>query len=99
MNKKKILPFAIALVVIAIVVLVVGKKQGWFGKEFTISVATEKVESKTLTEFITANGKIQPETQVKISPDVSGEVIQHRARTVDGRFTVNNPVFAPYGFG
>jgi HlyD family secretion protein len=76
MKNKKILPFAIALVVIAIVVLVVGKKQGWFGKEFTISVATEKVQSKTLTEFITANGKIQPETQVKISPDVSGEVIQ-----------------------
>ncbi len=76
MKKKKILPFAIGLVVIAIIVLVVGKKQGWFGKEFTISVATETVKSQTLTEFITANGKIQPETQVKISPDVSGEVIQ-----------------------
>lgn len=76
MKNKKILPYAIGLVVIAIVLLVVGKKMGWFGKEFTISVATEKVESTTITEFITANGKIQPETQVKISPDVSGEVIQ-----------------------
>lgn len=76
MKNKKILPFAIALVVIAIVLLVVGKKMGWFGKEYTISVATETVKSTTLTEFITANGKIQPETQVKISPDVSGEVIQ-----------------------
>ncbi len=76
MKQKKILPYAIGIVVIAIVLLVVGKKAGWFGKDFTVSVATEKVESKTLTEFITANGKIQPETEVKISPDVSGEIIE-----------------------
>ena len=76
MKNKKILPYAIGVLIIAIVLLVVGKKMGWFGKEFTISVATETVKSATLTEFITANGKIQPETQVKISPDVSGEVIE-----------------------
>jgi HlyD family secretion protein len=76
MKNKKILPYAIGVLVIAIVVLVVGKKMGWFGKEFSISVATETVKGATLTEFITANGKIQPETQVKISPDVSGEVIE-----------------------
>jgi HlyD family secretion protein len=76
MKNKKILPYAIAVLVLAIVLLVVGKKMGWFGKEFTISVATEKVKGSTLTEFITANGKIQPETEVKISPDVSGEVIE-----------------------
>ena len=76
MKNKRFLPYAIGFLVIAIVLLIVGKKVGWFGKEFTISVATQKVESKTLTEFITANGKIQPKTQVKISPDVSGEVIE-----------------------
>lgn len=76
MKNKKILPIVIGVVVVAIIVLVVGKKQGWFGKEFSISVATEKVKAQTLTEYITANGKIQPETQVKISPDVSGEVIE-----------------------
>jgi HlyD family secretion protein len=76
MKNKKILPYAIGILVIAIVLLVVGKKMGWFGKEFSISVATESVKKVTLTEFITANGKIQPKTQVKISPDVSGEVIE-----------------------
>lgn len=76
MKQKKILPYAIGLVVIAIIVLVVGKKQGWFGKEFNVSIATETVKSETLTEFITANGKIQPETEVKISPDVAGEIVQ-----------------------
>ena len=58
MKNKKILPIAIGVVVIAIVLLVVGKKQGWFGKEFTISVATETVKAQTLTEFINANGKV-----------------------------------------
>jgi HlyD family secretion protein len=76
MKKKKILPYVIGLVVVIIIILVVGKKQGWFGENFTVSVATETVKSKTLTEFITANGKIQPKTEVKISPDVSGEIIK-----------------------
>ena len=76
MKHKKILPYAIGIVVIAIIVLVVGKKQGWFGSDFTISISTETVKSETLTEFITANGKVQPETEVKISPDVAGEIVQ-----------------------
>jgi hypothetical protein len=42
MKKKsnKFLPYIIALAVILIIVLVVGKKQGWFGKDFEINVAT-----------------------------------------------------------
>jgi len=76
MKNKKILPIAIGFLVVIIILLVVGKKAGWIGEEFAISVTTQKVESKTITEFITANGKIQPETEVKISPDVSGEIIE-----------------------
>ena len=76
MKQKKLLPFAIGLLIVIIGLLVVGKKAGWIGEEFAISVSTQKVESKTITEFITANGKIQPETEVKISPDVSGEIIE-----------------------
>ena len=34
------------------------------------------MESKTITESISANGKVQPETEVKISPEVSGEIIE-----------------------
>jgi HlyD family secretion protein len=75
MKNKKILPWAIGIVVILIVLMVIGKKAGWFGNDFSIKVATKVVESKTITELITANGKIQPEKEVKISPDVSGEII------------------------
>ena len=76
MKQKFLLPLVIGILVIVIALLVIGKKQGWFGQDFAVSVAVETVESKTITEFITANGKIQPETEVKISPDVSGEIIE-----------------------
>lgn len=74
-RKNKRLPYAIGFLVLIMIVLIVGKKQGWFGKDFEVKVITQVVESRTLTELITANGKIQPETEVKISPDVSGEII------------------------
>ena len=76
MKQKTLLPVAIGFLIIVIALVVIGKREGWFGNDFEIRVAAEKVESKTITEFITANGKIQPETEVKISPDVSGEIIE-----------------------
>lgn len=66
----------LGVLVIVIVVLVAGRKAGWIGEDFAISVAVQKVENKTITESITANGKIQPKMEVKISPDVSGEIIE-----------------------
>jgi HlyD family secretion protein len=39
------------------------------------AVTTEKAEVKTITQLVTATGKIQPETEVKISPEVAGEII------------------------
>jgi HlyD family secretion protein len=85
MKKKsnKLFPYAIALVVILIIVLIAGKKAGWFGKDFQINVSTKIVESKTITELITANGKVQPETEIKISPDVSGEIIEMNIKEGD----------------
>ncbi len=58
-----------------IVVLAIGKKQGWFGNEGFLKVATETGIEREIVEIITANGKIQPETEVTISPDVSGEIV------------------------
>ncbi len=39
------------------------------------AVTTEKAVVKTVTQLVTATGKIQPETEVKISPEVAGEII------------------------
>lgn len=75
--------FGIALAIILIIGLVIGKKAGWFGASYEIKVATKVVEKKTITEQITANGKVQPETEVKISPDVSGEIIEMNVKEGD----------------
>ncbi len=77
MNKKKNnLPWIIVVAVVLIVALVTGKKLGWFGKDLTLKVATEKVEVRDITEIITANGKLKPQVEVKISPEVPGEIIE-----------------------
>ncbi|NVO08666.1 MAG: efflux RND transporter periplasmic adaptor subunit [Bacteroidales bacterium] len=75
MKKKNTLKYLIGIVIILIVFVVIGKKVGWFGKPETIDVFVEKPLKRTITESITANGKIQPEIEVKISPEVSGEII------------------------
>jgi HlyD family secretion protein len=72
---KKLLWIIISLVVI-IVLLVVLKKAGVFGKDEGIKVSSEKVIKRTITEIVTASGKIYPEVEVKISPDISGEVVE-----------------------
>jgi HlyD family secretion protein len=77
MNKKRNnLPWIIGIIVVIIVVLVTGKKMGWFGKDLKLKVATEKVEVRNITEIITANGKLKPQKEIKISPEVPGEIIE-----------------------
>ncbi len=75
-KKNRLMPLALVSLVVLVAVLVAGKKLGWFGSELTISVLAQQAELRTITEQITANGKIQPKTEVKISPDVSGEIIE-----------------------
>src|SRR5580765_2431286 len=45
-------------------------------REPAITVQTEKIGRRNLTEIVVASGKIQPVIQVKISPEVSGEIIE-----------------------
>jgi HlyD family secretion protein len=76
MKNNKILKILLPIAVVLIIFAIIGKKQGWFGKAVTIKVAVEKAELRSVTETITANGKIQPEKEVKISPDVAGEIVE-----------------------
>jgi HlyD family secretion protein len=57
-------------------VLIIARKKGYIGGEETLIVETEKVFLGSITETVPANGKIQPEMEVKISPDVSGEITE-----------------------
>jgi HlyD family secretion protein len=76
MKSNKILKILIPIVLVLIIFAIIGKKQGWFGKALTVKVAVENAEKRVIIETITANGKIQPEKEVKISPDVSGEIVE-----------------------
>ena len=83
MKTNKLLRYLLLAALVLIVLAVIGKKAGWFGKAETIQVAVEKIERRDITETITANGKIQPETEVKISPDVSGEIVELNVKEGD----------------
>jgi HlyD family secretion protein len=73
MNKKVIW---ILVGLVAVIALLVGlKKAGVIGKEEGIEVTTEKVQLRTITESVNASGKVYPEIEVKVSPDISGEIV------------------------
>jgi HlyD family secretion protein len=74
MNKKWI--WIISGVVVLIVALLGLKKAGIIGKDEATKVAVEKATKKDITEIVTASGKVYPEVEVKISPDVSGEIVE-----------------------
>jgi HlyD family secretion protein len=61
---------------ILVVLLVVLSKTGAFGKEEGLKVTAEKVQKRTITEIVNASGKIYPEIEVKVSPDISGEITE-----------------------
>jgi HlyD family secretion protein len=74
--KKKKLIIIIAAAAVLIIVLAVLKSKGVIGSEKQQKVTTEFVKSTTIIETVSANGKIHPEKEVKITPYISGEVIE-----------------------
>jgi HlyD family secretion protein len=69
-RRKTIVFSGIGLVLAGLTLLVIFRK-----REVIITVQTEKVARRNLTELVVANGKIQPVVQVVIQPEVSGEII------------------------
>jgi HlyD family secretion protein len=62
-------------VVVLIAGLALAKSQGWIGQPVAEEVVFAKAKQTDIIEKVTASGKIQPEIEVKISPDVPGEII------------------------
>jgi HlyD family secretion protein len=71
LNKKQIIWGSLGLVI----VLVVLSKAFGGGKEIT-EVTLQEIQLRDITEIVSVTGKIQPEKEVKISPDVSGEITE-----------------------
>lgn len=75
-KSNKILYILLGLVGVLVVFAIVGKSAGWIGKTKEIEVDIEEAKSERIIETVTASGMIQPVYEVKISPDVPGEIIE-----------------------
>lgn len=61
---------------VVVVLLIIGKVTGVIGKSDKTQVATDKATVREINETVSASGKIKPHVEVKISPEVSGEVVE-----------------------
>src|SRR5690242_6355746 len=61
-----------ALLMVVIVGAVIAKRN----RQAVVTVTTDKAITKTITQVVSATGKVQPEIEVKIAPEVSGEIIE-----------------------
>jgi len=74
-NSNRLYIIGGAVLTLLIVLTAIARRQGWIGKEKPTEVILSKVKRIDIIEKISASGKVQPETEIKISPLVSGEVI------------------------
>ncbi len=81
---KKLIRILIVLVLIVIIGGVIAKLAGWIdGGAGEKEVDTEIAELRTITQIVSASGRIQPEVEVIIRPDVSGEIIELNVKEGD----------------
>lgn len=75
--KKKTVIIIVSAIIVLIILLIIGKKAGWFGESGDFKeVEISKIEPINIVETVAATGKIQPEIEVKLSSEVSGEIIE-----------------------
>lgn len=82
-KSNKLLIILGVAVVVLIAASLIAKQAGWIGKEKPVEVEMAKAKRTEIIEKVSASGKIQPEVEVKISPDVSGEIIELRVAEGD----------------
>lgn len=73
-KSNKLIYWLIGTVVVLLLVILVGKSQGWIGKPQELEVELAKVKRATIVEKVSASGTVQPVIEVKIAPEVSGEI-------------------------
>lgn len=82
-RKSSLLKWLVIIVVVLIVFTLIARRAGWIGGPSKRDVSVEKAMRRSITEVVSASGKIQPEVQVKISPDVSGEIVELNVKEGD----------------
>jgi HlyD family secretion protein len=73
-KSNKLIYWLIGSVGVLLLVIVVGKSQGWIGKPKELEVELAKAKRATIVEKVSASGTVQPVIEVKIAPEVSGEI-------------------------
>lgn len=75
-KSNKVIYYLIGVLVVLLVFFAVGSQLGWIGKPKEIEVDMAKAKRTTIVEKVSASGTVQPVTEVKIAPEVSGEIIE-----------------------
>src|SRR6478736_303884 len=75
-KSNRLMYWGIGTVVFLILFVIVGKSAGWIGKTKEMEVELAKAKKVSITEKVSASGTVQPVTEVKIAPEVSGEIIE-----------------------
>ncbi|MBX2966418.1 MAG: efflux RND transporter periplasmic adaptor subunit [Cyclobacteriaceae bacterium] len=73
-KSNKLIYILIGAVVVLLLFVVIGRSQGWIGKPKDLEVELAKVGRATIVEKVSASGTVQPVTEVKLAPEVSGEI-------------------------
>jgi len=75
-KSNKWLYYLLGVVALLVIFIVVGKSAGWIGKAKQTEVELSDVKKVSITEKVSASGMVQPVVEVKLSPEVSGELIE-----------------------
>ncbi len=74
-KSNKVLYILIGGITLLIAFLIIASSQGWIGKPKDLEVEMTKVKRVSITEKVSASGTVQPVVEVKIAPEVSGEIV------------------------
>jgi len=75
-NSGRLMYYIIGGVIVLILFLVLGKSMGWIGKSKDLEVEFAKAKRVNIVEKVSASGTVQPVIEVKLAPEVSGEIIE-----------------------
>ncbi|MBS1680518.1 MAG: efflux RND transporter periplasmic adaptor subunit [Bacteroidetes bacterium] len=90
-KSNRMMYWSIGALVFVILFLILGKSMGWIGKAKELEVEMAKAKKVSITEKVSASGTVQPVTEVKLAPEVSGEIIELNVEDGD-QVTLGKPL-------
>jgi HlyD family secretion protein len=75
-KSNKLIYILLGILAVVIIFAIIGRSQGWIGGEKEVGVEITTAKKVSITEKVSASGVVEPEIEVKMSPDVAGEIIE-----------------------